>query len=134
MIKSLQTLLKEKGEVLSAEEAMEVFDSYLSQQGIPVPNGNLVLVKPIKVDKTESGLLLPDDYADNKKFGLVMSAGELVRPSIHSGVKVLWLKNPGERCTYDGEEYIFMRDVDIQATVKSGMQVVESYEREIEKM
>ena len=88
------------------------------------PLGDRVVVEPTEQqEKTESGIILPDTAQEKPQQGLVVAAGpgkisdsgNLVDMTVKKGDKVLYGKYSGSEVTFDGKEYVIMRESDILA-------------------
>lgn len=88
------------------------------------PLGNRVILKEIKEEKTESGIILPDSAVSLSSIakGKVISAGP---GEYQSGVFILMKVSEGETVIFDkrgadpikieNEEYLLVKDSDIHA-------------------
>ncbi len=90
------------------------------------PLADRVLVKPSKAEeKTASGIIIPDTAKEKPMQGEVVAAGKgrvaddgKVSPlEVKVGDKVLYGKYSGTEVTFDGEEYLIMRESDIYAII-----------------
>lgn len=90
-----------------------------------IPIGDKVLLKELKEDnKSKSGIVLLDTVSVNNglRQGKVIAVGEgkyietdLIELSIKKGDTVLF--NSGEKITFDGEDYVLVRESEISAKI-----------------
>jgi chaperonin GroES len=90
------------------------------------PFADRVLVKAQKAEeKTASGIIIPDTAKEKPMQGEVVAVGNgrvaddgKVSPlEVKVGDKVLYGKYSGTEVTFDGEEYLIMRESDIYAII-----------------
>ena len=90
------------------------------------PIGDRVIVQRIgSVEKTESGLYLPDTAQEKPQEGKVIAVGsgkllkngKIVSLSVKPGDKILFGKYSGSEIKVDGKEYLFLNEDDILAIV-----------------
>ena len=90
------------------------------------PLSDRVVVEPAPAeDKSAGGIILPDTAQEKPQQGLVVAAGpgkvsdsgNLVKMTVKKGDKVLYGKYSGSEVTFDGVEYVIMRESDILAIV-----------------
>ncbi len=90
------------------------------------PLADRVVVKPAPAEeKTKGGIILPDTAKEKPVIGEVVAAGPgkvmengtRVALDVKVGDKVLYGKYSGTEVTYEGEEYLIMREADIFAIV-----------------
>jgi chaperonin GroES len=90
------------------------------------PLADRVLVKATKAEeKTASGIIIPDTAKEKPMSGEVLAVGKgrvaedgKVSPlEVKVGDKVLYGKYSGTEVTFDGEEYLIMRESDIYAII-----------------
>jgi len=90
------------------------------------PLADRVLVKASKAEeKTASGIIIPDTAKEKPMSGEVLAVGKgrvaddgKVSPlEVKVGDKVLYGKYSGTEVTFDGEEYLIMRESDIYAII-----------------
>jgi len=88
------------------------------------PLADRVLVKATKAEeKTASGIIIPDTAKEKPMSGEVLAVGKgrvsddgKVSPlEVKVGDKVLYGKYSGTEVTFEGEEYLIMRESDIYA-------------------
>lgn len=71
-------------------------------------------------EKTASGLYIPDTAKEKPQQGTVVAigAGKKDEPiTVKVGDKVLYGKYAGTEITYEGKEYLIMRESDIYAVI-----------------
>jgi chaperonin GroES len=88
------------------------------------PLADRVVVEPAPAeDKSAGGIILPDTAQEKPQQGLVVAAGpgkvsesgNLLKMTVKKGDKVLYGKYSGSEVTFDGVEYVIMRESDILA-------------------
>lgn len=83
---------------------------------------NRVIVAPAAAEeKTASGIYIPDTAKEKPSKGTVVAVsevdGEDKKPSVKVGDEVLYGKYSGTEFTYEGKEYLIMRESDIYAVL-----------------
>jgi len=76
-------------------------------------------------EKSEGGIILPDTVQEKPQKGTIVSLGagrisdngELIKPEVKVGDKVLYGKYSGNEISVSGVEYLIMRESDILAVV-----------------
>lgn len=85
------------------------------------PIGDRVVVEPAPAEeKTASGLYIPDTAKEKPQNGTVVAVGngKTDEPmTVKVGDQVLYGKYSGTELTYEGKEYLIMRESDIYAIV-----------------
>jgi chaperonin GroES len=90
------------------------------------PLADRVVIKPSPADeRTRGGIILPDTAKEKPVVGEVVAIGhgkisddgKIVPMEVKVGDKVLYGKYSGTEVTYEGEEYLIMREADIFAIV-----------------
>ncbi len=90
------------------------------------PLADRVVIKPSPADeKTKGGIILPDTAKEKPVVGEVVAIGpgkvsddgKKVPMEVKVGDKVLYGKYSGTEVTYEGDEYLIMREADIFAIV-----------------
>ena len=74
-------------------------------------------------DRSAGGIILPDTAQEKPQQGTVVAAGpgkvsdsgSLIEMTVKEGEKVLYGKYSGSEVTFDGTDYIIMRESDILA-------------------
>ena len=85
------------------------------------PLADRVLVEPIaKKEKTVGGIIIPDTAHDKANTGIVVAIGPGTKDNpmvVKVGDTVLYGKNVGSEHTFNGKDYLFMRENDLIAIV-----------------
>jgi len=85
------------------------------------PIGDRVVVEAAPAEeKTASGLYIPDTAKEKPSKGIVVAvgAGKVDEPlTVQVGDQVLYGKYAGTEITYEGKEYLIMREADIYAVL-----------------
>jgi chaperonin GroES len=90
------------------------------------PLADRVVVEPAPAeDKSAGGIILPDTAQDKPQQGTVVAvgsgkvsdSGNLVEMTVKKGDKVLYGKYSGSEVTFDGVDYVIMRESDILAVL-----------------
>ena len=90
------------------------------------PLADRVVVEPAPAeDKSAGGIILPDTAQEKPQQGTVVAvgsgkvsdSGNLVEMTVKKGDKVLYGKYSGSEVTFDGVEYVIMRESDILAVL-----------------
>ena len=90
------------------------------------PLGDRVVIRPSAAEeKTKGGIILPDTAKEKPVVGEIVAVGpgkksdegKLVPLELKVGDKVLYGKYSGTEVTFDGQEYLMMRETDIFAVV-----------------
>ena len=76
-------------------------------------------------EKSEGGIILPDTVQEKPQKGTIVALGagrisdngELIKPEVKVGDKVLYGKYSGNEISINGVEYLIMRESDILAVV-----------------
>jgi chaperonin GroES len=83
------------------------------------PIADRVVIQPAPAEeKTASGLYIPDTAKEKPQRGTVVAVGEGKKDepvTVKVGDEVLYGKYAGTEITYDGAEYLIMRESDIYA-------------------
>jgi chaperonin GroES len=83
------------------------------------PIADRVVIQPAPAEeKTASGLYIPDTAKEKPQRGTVVAVGEGKKDepvTVKVGDEVLYGKYAGTEITYDGSEYLIMRESDIYA-------------------
>lgn len=107
----------------SKTEAMSLIKSAKSI----IPTLDRVLVQRIAVpQKTSSGIYIPEKNQPKNNLATVVAVGpgftsqngELVKPSVASGDKVMIPQHGGVPITIEKDEYLLLRDSDILARIQ----------------
>ena len=90
------------------------------------PLADRVVVEPAPAeDKSAGGIILPDTAQAKPQQGTVVAvgsgkvsdSGSLVEMTVKKGDKVLYGKYSGSEVTFDGVDYVIMRESDILAVL-----------------
>jgi chaperonin GroES len=90
------------------------------------PLADRVIIKPAAPEeRTKGGIILPDTAKEKPVIGEIVAVGpgkisdegKKVAMEVKVGDKVLYGKYSGTEVTYEGEEYLIMREADIFAIV-----------------
>ena len=91
------------------------------------PIGDRVIVQRLgSVEKTKSGLYLPDSAQEKPQEGKVIAVGsgktlkngKVIPLSVKEGDRILFGKYSGSEIKVDDKEYVFLNEDDILAIVK----------------
>jgi len=81
------------------------------------PLADRVLIEPAAAEtKTASGIIIPDNAKEKPQQGKVVAVGKGTKDepmTVKVGDKVLYGKYAGTEVSFDGEEYLIMRESDI---------------------
>jgi len=90
------------------------------------PLADRVLVKPAAAEeKTKSGIIIPDTAKEKPMQGEIIAVGQgklsedgkLTPLQVKVGDKILYGKYAGTELTFEGDEYLIMRESDIFAII-----------------
>ncbi len=90
------------------------------------PLADRVVVKPSEAEEqTEGGIILPDTAKEKPQKGDVVAVGpgkksdtgETIPMEVKKGDKVIYGKYSGTEFTFEGVEYLIMRESDILGTI-----------------
>lgn len=85
------------------------------------PLADRVLIKPEEaVDKTASGIIIPDSAKEKPQKGTVVAAGPGTKDEkmeVKVGDSVLYGKYSGTELDLDGKDYLIMKQSDILAII-----------------
>ncbi|HVW14805.1 MAG TPA: co-chaperone GroES [Mucilaginibacter sp.] len=85
------------------------------------PIGDRVVVEAAPAEeKTASGIIIPDTAKEKPQRGTVVAVGEGKKDeplTVKAGDQVLYGKYAGTEITYEGKEYLIMRESDIYAVL-----------------
>ncbi len=91
------------------------------------PLEDRVVVKAVSpMEVTKGGIYLPDTAKEKPQEGEIIAVGpgkttdtgERVKPSVKKGDRVIYGKYSGTEITYEGDEYMIMRESDLYAIIK----------------
>ena len=85
------------------------------------PIGDRVVVEAAPAEtKTASGIYIPETAQEKPQKGTVVAVGEGKKDeplTVKAGDQVLYGKYAGTEITYEGKEYLIMRESDIYAII-----------------
>lgn len=85
------------------------------------PLADRVLVEPAAAqEKTSGGIIIPDSAFEKSLKGTVVAIGTGTKDNpmtVKVGDKVLYGKHVGTEHTFDGKDYLFMRESDLIAII-----------------
>jgi chaperonin GroES len=83
------------------------------------PLGSRVIVEPKeKIEKTSSGIYLPDSAQDNQNRGTIVAISAAIKePSVAVGDTVLFEKYGGKEISDDNKKYVIIDVKDIIAKI-----------------
>jgi len=85
------------------------------------PLHDRVIVKPAAAEeKTAGGIIIPDTAKEKPQRGTVMAAGPGKKDepmTVKSGDTILYGKYAGTEVSFEGEDYLIMRESDILAVI-----------------
>jgi chaperonin GroES len=83
---------------------------------------NRVIVKPDQAEeKTASGIIIPDSAKEKPQQGTVKEVSNDLKdeqPTVKIGDTVLYGKYSGTELSFDGEDYLIMKESDIYGVIK----------------
>ncbi len=85
------------------------------------PLHDRVIVKPAAAEeKTAGGIIIPDTAKEKPQRGVVIAAGPGKKDepmTVKSGDTILYGKYAGTEVSFEGEDYLIMRESDILAVI-----------------
>jgi len=86
-----------------------------------IPLHDRVIVKAAPAEeKTAGGIIIPDTAKEKPQRGIVVAAGPGKKDepmTVKSGDNILYGKYAGTEVSYEGEDYLIMRESDILAVI-----------------
>ena len=85
----------------------------------PIADRVVILPAPAE-EKTASGIFIPDTAKETPQRGTVVAVGDGKKEepiTVKVGDEVLYGKYAGTEITYEGKEYLIMRESDIYAII-----------------
>lgn len=83
------------------------------------PVGNRIIVKRLKQEDVQGGIILPDSAKTKQESAEVLAVGtHKDMPDIKAGDKILMDKYAGQEVTVDLEEYTIVRADDVVAIIE----------------
>ena len=84
-----------------------------------------ILIQPLAEKKTPSGILIPETAKEKPQEGKVVAVGpgkvedgELIKPEVKKGDKVIYKKWGGNEVKSEGKEYLIVKAEDILAVLE----------------
>ena len=83
-----------------------------------------ILVEPYeREERTTSGIVIPDTAKEKPQEGTVVAvgpgkfteSGQMIKPAVKKGDKILYKKWGGNEVKLEGKEYLFVKEEDILA-------------------
>lgn len=89
------------------------------------PLADRVIIKALPLEeKTKSGIIMPDTAKEKPQEGEIVAVGpgkiekaERIPMEVKVGDRVIYSKYAGTEVKYDGQEYLILRESDIQAII-----------------
>lgn len=89
------------------------------------PLADRVIIKALpSEERTKSGIIMPDTAKEKPQEGEIVAVGpgkvekgERIPMEVKVGDRVIYSKYAGTEVKYDGQEYLILRESDIQAIV-----------------
>ncbi|MCM1565450.1 MAG: co-chaperone GroES [Dehalobacter sp.] len=89
------------------------------------PLADRVIIKAVpSEERTKSGIIMPDTAKEKPQEGEVIAVGpgkvekgERIPMEVNVGDRVIYSKYAGTEVKYDGNEYLILRETDIQAVI-----------------
>ncbi|ADY56950.1 10 kDa chaperonin [Syntrophobotulus glycolicus DSM 8271] len=89
------------------------------------PLADRVIIKAVpSEERTKSGIIMPDTAKEKPQEGEIIAVGpgriekgERIAVDVQVGDKVIYSKYAGTEVKFDGEEYLILRESDIQAVI-----------------
>jgi chaperonin GroES len=85
------------------------------------PLADRVLIEPASADeKTAGGIIIPDTAKEKPQKGVIVAVGPGTvdqKVTVKVGDVVLYGKYSGTEITYDGKDYLIMKESDIYAII-----------------
>ncbi|WP_438313235.1 co-chaperone GroES [Sporosarcina sp. FA9] len=90
------------------------------------PLGDRIVIELIEaVEKTSSGIVLPDSAQEKPQEGKVIAAGsgrvldngQRIELEVKEGDRIIFAKYSGTEVKYEGNEYLILRETDVLAVI-----------------
>ena len=85
------------------------------------PLADRIIIKAVEAEtQTAGGILLPDSAKEKPQRGTIVAVGDGKKDeplTVKTGDQVLYGKYAGTEITYEGKEYLIMRESDIYAVL-----------------
>lgn len=92
-----------------------------NEKKLPRPLADRVLVKPAAAETTTaSGIIIPDTAKEKPQKGTVVSVGTGKKDAplmVKEGDTVMYGKYSGTEISFEGEDYLIMKEADIFAVI-----------------
>ncbi len=89
------------------------------------PLSDNILIQPLAEKKTPSGIVIPETAKEKPQEGKVVAVGpgryedgELIKPEVKKGDKVIYKKWGGNEIKIEGKEYLIVKSEDILAVLE----------------
>ena len=90
-----------------------------------IPLHNNILVKKIEIEETSGSIIVPDMGNENPNYGEVIAVGPGLKTAygiwidntVKVGDKVILPAFGGQKLSFDNEDYIIIKDIDILAKI-----------------
>ena len=89
------------------------------------PLSDNILIQPLAEKKLPSGILIPETAKEKPQEGKVVAVGpgryddgELIKPEVKKGDKVMYKKWGGSEIKIEGKEYLIVKAEDILAVLE----------------
>ena len=89
------------------------------------PLSDNILIQPLAEKKTPSGIVIPETAKEKPQEGKVVAVGpgriedgELIKPQVKKGDKVIYKKWGGNELKIGGKEYLIVKSEDILAILE----------------
>ncbi|SIS65202.1 co-chaperone GroES [Salimicrobium flavidum] len=91
------------------------------------PLGDRIVIEVVEQEETtKSGIVLPDSAKEKPQEGKIVAVGtgrvtehgEKVTPEVSEGDQVIYSKFAGTEVSYDGKDYLILRESDVLAVVQ----------------
>ena len=89
------------------------------------PLSDNILIQPLAETKLPSGILIPETAKEKPQEGKVVAVGpgryddgELIKPEVKKGDKVMYKKWGGSEIKIEGKEYLIVKAEDILAVLE----------------
>lgn len=89
------------------------------------PLSDNILIQPLAEKKTPSGIVIPETAKEKPQEGKVVAVGpgryedgELIKPEVKKGDKVIYKKWGGNEVKVDNKEYLIVKAEDILAVLE----------------
>ncbi len=87
------------------------------------PINDRIVIKPAPAEeKTKGGIIIPDTAKEKPQRGEVVAAGpgkEDIKMTVKVGDVVLYGKYSGQELTYEGVDYLIMREDDVLVIINA---------------